>query len=104
MWLRGRYSAAHWRALDVAVLDLDEEAAVVAEAGGEVLDDRDRAMAPAGAPDGDDEVRLALGHVLRQQVLQQRQDAPVELLEAAVAPDVLDHAAVESGERPQLGL
>ena len=71
---------------------------------GEVLGDRDRAVAAAGAADRDHEVGLALGHVLRQQVLQQRQHALVELLQAAVAPDVLDDPRVEPGERAQVGL
>ena len=50
------------------------------------------------------QVRLALRHVLREQVLEQRHDAAVELLEAAVARDVLDDPRVEPGERAQLGL
>src|SRR5215211_6218167 len=84
-------------AIDVAVLDLDEVAAVVAEVRGEVLRDHDRAVASAGAADRDDEVRLALGDVLREEILQQRQHAVVELLEPPVAPDVLDDPPVEAG-------
>jgi hypothetical protein len=49
-----------------------------------------RAVAPSGAADGDREVRLALGHVLGQQVVQQRLEALVEGLELPVAPDVVD--------------
>ena len=54
----------------------------------EVLGDRDAAVAPAGAADRDHQVRLALGHVLRQQEVQQRLEVLVELVEAAVAVDV----------------
>src|SRR5215218_4192390 len=110
--VRGRYrrarlvtrSAAQRRALDVSMLDVDDVAVVVAEAPHELLDDRHRAMAAAGAADGHDEVRLALRDVLRQQVFEQRQDAAVELLETAVACDVLDDPAVEAGQRPQVRL
>ncbi len=42
---------------------------------GEMLGDGHRAVAPAGAADGDDEVRLALGDVLRQQEVKQRMQA-----------------------------
>ena len=42
--------------------------------------------------------------VLRQQVLEQRDHALVELLEPAVAPDVVDDPRVEAGQRAQLGL
>ena len=72
-------------AVDVAVLDLDEVAAVRAEVRAQVLGDDDGAVAAARAADRDDEVRLPLGHVLREQVLQQRQRALVELGEATVA-------------------
>src|SRR5215213_2239326 len=64
-------------AVDVAVLDLDEVAIVGAEVRGQVLRDHDRPVAPAGASDRHDEVRLALADVLRQQVLEQRDDAVV---------------------------
>src|SRR3954451_6155997 len=77
-------------AVHVAVLDLDEVPVVGAEVGREVLGDHDGAMAAARAPDRHDEVGLALCHVLREQVLEQRDHAVVELLQAAVAPDVLD--------------
>src|SRR5215217_3627910 len=56
----GYLPGASRRAVHVAVLDLDEEAAIVAELRREVLRDHDRPMAPAGAADRDHEVRLAL--------------------------------------------
>ena len=67
-----------------------------------MLGDRDRPVAAAGAADRDDQVRLALGDVLRQQVLEQRQHVVVELLQPAVAADVVDDPAVEPGQRPQV--
>src|SRR3954469_24211310 len=57
---------------DVAVGDLDEHVVALAPAAREVLGDGHRAVAPAGAADGDREVRLALGDVLGQQVVQER--------------------------------
>src|SRR4051812_32025454 len=100
---RGR-SGARGRAVDVAVLDLDEVAVVGAEVGRQILGDHHGAMPPAGAPDRHHEMRLALADVLREQVLEQRDDAVVELLQAAVACDVLDDPRVEPGQHAQLGL
>src|SRR5918992_3593243 len=90
--------------VDVPVLDLDEVLVAVAERRGQVLGDGHRAVAAARAADGDHEVGLALGDVLRQQIIEQRHHVVVELLEAAVAADVVDDALVEAGERPQVGL
>src|SRR3954453_21411951 len=78
---------------DVAVGDLDEHVVALAPAAREGLGDGHRAGAPgagapAGAADGDREVRLALGDVLGQQVVQERLEALVERLELPVAPDV----------------
>src|SRR5215213_9956997 len=50
----------------VAVLNLHDVVGHVAEARGEVLGDRDGAVAAARAPDRDHQMRLALGHVLRE--------------------------------------
>src|SRR4051794_39162829 len=77
-------------AIHVPVLDLDEVAIVAPELRCEVLGDHHRAVAAAGAADGDHEVRLALEHVLREQVLEQGHDPVVELVQAAVARDVVD--------------
>src|SRR3954451_9467839 len=93
--------AACGNPVDVAVLDLDEVLLAVAEGGREVLGDRDRAVAAAGAADRDDEMRLALVDVLRQQVLEQRHHVVVELLQPAVAADVVDDPLVEPGQRAQ---
>src|SRR6201996_6897875 len=93
---RARSRAA--RALvDVAMRDGDVEIVLVAVALGEVLGDRDRAVPPAGAADRDDEMRLALGDVLRQQEVEQRVQAHVEVVEPAVARDELDDRLVEPG-------
>src|SRR4051812_546791 len=97
-------SGARGRAVHVAVLDLDEVAVVGAEVGGQMLGDDDGAVAAARAPDRDDEVGPALPHVLREQVLEQRDHPAVELLEAAIARDVLDDAGVEAREHAQLRL
>src|SRR5215207_7498170 len=108
LWLgRGREGyllGSRRRAVHVAVLHLDEVAPVLAEVGGVVLRDHDRAVAAARAADRDDEVRLALGDVLRQQVLEQRQHAVLEVLQPPVAPDVADDPPVEAGQRAQVRL
>ena len=88
----GRRSGAAAALVDVPVGDRDVEVLVAAVARGEVLGDRDRAVAPAGAADRDHQVRLALGDVLRQQEVEQRDQPLVELLQAPVAGDVLDDA------------
>src|SRR3954447_2786481 len=56
-------------AVHVAVLNLHEVVRHVAEARGEVLGDRDGAVAAARAADRDHQMRLALGHVLRKQIV-----------------------------------
>src|SRR5919199_1709429 len=88
--------AAQRQPVDVAVLDLHHELVAVAEVRGQVLGDHHRAVAPSGAADRHHEVRLALGDVLRQQVVEQRDHVLVELLEAPVAADVVDDALVEA--------
>src|SRR4051794_40765262 len=60
------------RSLGVAVDDLDEHVVASGVARAEVLGDRHGPMAATSAPDRDREVRLALGHVLRQQEVEQR--------------------------------
>src|SRR4051794_13349890 len=95
---------AERQAVDVAVLNLHEVVRQVAEAGGGGPPDRARRGAPAGTADRDQQMRLALGHVLRQQVVEQRNEALVELLEAPVARDVGHDALVEAGQRPQVRL
>src|SRR5690348_13098103 len=77
------------RPVHVAVLHLDEVPLVVAEAVAERLGDRDGAMPAARAADRDEQVRLPLADVLRQQVVQQRHDAVVELGQPPVARDVV---------------
>ena len=51
-------------------------------------------MAAARAANRDDQVGLALGEVLREQVVEQRVQVLVELVELAVAVDELDHPLV----------
>src|SRR5690348_11521617 len=90
--------------VDIPVGDFDEVRVVVAEMCGQVLRDDHGAVSAAGASDGHHQMRLALGDVLRQQVLEQRDRVVVELLQAAVAADVVDDPPVEAGERAQVGL
>src|SRR3954471_8227907 len=89
------------RAIGVAMHDLDEDVVARGVPLAEVLGDRDRAVPAAGAADRDREVRLAFGDVLRQQEVEQRDDALVELGEAPVALDVGDDARVVAGQRPE---
>src|SRR6476646_7353705 len=89
---------------DVAVADLDERVLALAPAPGQVLGDGDGAMAPAGAADGDRQVRRALADVLRQQEVQQRFEVLVERAQLAVAADVVDDPLVVAGQRAQVGL
>src|SRR5215210_6225691 len=91
-------------AIDVAVLDLDEVAIVGSEVRCEVLRDDDRSVAAARAPDRHDQVGPALADVLRQQVVEQRDRAAVELVEPAVAGDVVDDPRVEAGQHAELRL
>src|SRR5690242_16806180 len=85
--------------VDIPVGDLDEVRILVAEMCGQVLRDDHGAVPAAGAADGHHQVRLALRHVLRQQVLEQRDGVAVELLQPAVAANVVDDPLVEAGER-----
>src|SRR6266851_4765618 len=66
-WLYAAHKAAPSRTaqrlLHVAMGDRHVEVLVLAVALGQVLRDRDRAMAPARAADRDNQVRLALGDV-----------------------------------------
>ena len=73
-------------------------------AGSKVQRDGHRPVAPARAPDGDHQVRLALGQVLGQQVVQQWLDVVIEDVERSVAVDVGDDARIGAGEGPQVGL
>src|ERR1700727_187106 len=84
--------------VDVAMRDSDVEPVPVAVAIGEVLGDRYRAVAATSAADRDDEMRLALGDVLRQQEVEQRVQAHVEVVEPAVASDVLDDRLLGPGQ------
>src|SRR3954468_13864592 len=96
-----RDSALQRQPVHVPVRDLDEQPGAFAEEGGQGLGDGRRAVPAAGAADRDHQVRLALGDVLGQQELEQRDHVRVELGEAPVAADVVDDPLVEPGERPQ---
>src|SRR5947208_17050188 len=94
----GPYLGPRRMLVDVAVSDGHVDSVVVAVALGEVVRDRDRAMAPSGAADRDHQVRLALRRVLGQQEVEQVVQAFIELLKTAVARDELDHCLVAPGE------
>src|SRR5690606_34971700 len=96
-------ASADGDAVDVAVLDLHDVLGLLVEVAGEVLGDRHAAGPAPGAAEGDHGVRLALGDVLRQEEVEQRQDAAVEHGQPAVGGDVGDDTRVEAGERPQVG-
>src|SRR5215218_4238846 len=59
--------------VDIAVLDVDDVALVAVHVRREVLRDAHGPVPAARAPDGHHEVRLALSHVLREEVVEQRQ-------------------------------
>src|SRR5439155_16406708 len=81
-------SAVAWRLVDVAVGDRHSEVLLVAIALGQVLGDGNRAVPATRAADRDHQVRATLGDVLREQEVQQAMKPVVEVLQAAVAPDV----------------
>src|SRR5258708_37094907 len=91
-------------AVDVAVGDLDQVLAGLPIVRREVFGNRNRAVTPPGASDRDYQVRLALGDVSRQQVVEQRDQSRVEALELAVLGDVAHDAGIEAGQRPQVGV
>src|ERR1039458_7389122 len=90
--------------VDVAVGDRHVEVVVVPIALREVLGDRHRAVAPAGATDRDHQVRLTLGDILRQQEVEQRMQAHMLLLQAPIAGDVLDNTLVLTRQLAQIRL
>ena len=75
---------------------------VAPQAGGQLLGDRHRAVAPAGAAERDGQVGLPLGHVGGQQLGQQALDVVEERAGHRLAQDVVAHRLVEAGERAQL--
>jgi len=86
------------------VYDLDQVLLRVAVALGKVACDGDRPVASTGAPDRHDEVRLALGEVLRQEIIDERVQPVIEGVELAVSIDELDDPRVVAGQRPEVGL
>ena len=88
--------------LDVAVLDPQGHVLAPVEGAADPVGDGDRSVAPAGAADRDRQVALALGDVGRDQELEQRQQAAVELARLGAGLDVLADRLVEPGQGPQL--
>src|SRR4051812_13096917 len=92
------------RLIHVAVHHVDHVAVAIGVHLREVLGDHHRTVSPAGAPDPDRQMRLALAHVRGQQVVEQRDQAVVEGVEAVGVLDVLAHRVVEPGQVAQLVL
>src|SRR5687767_13718103 len=88
-------------ALHVAVLDTWLHAPLPQPAG-ELVGDHDAAVAATGAPDGDGQVPLPLGHVAGQEDVEQTVEPHEELLGLRVAEHVLAHRPVAAGLRAQL--
>src|SRR4051794_13297145 len=83
------------RLVDVAVHDVDHVAVAIGVHLCQMLGDHDRAVPPAGAADPDRQVRLPLAHVRRQQVVEQRDQAVVEVVQAVRVLDVVAYRGVE---------
>src|SRR5215218_7716894 len=92
------------RLVDVAVDHLDQEVASRFVCPRQMLGYHDRAMPAAGAADSDGQVRLALLLVGRQQVVEQRGEAVVEVADPVRVLDVVDHVRVEPGLLAQVRL
>src|SRR6185437_12160721 len=76
-------------------------AARPAEPGGEPLGHIDRAMAAAGAADGDGEIAFALALVARQQLAEPGAELVEQGGEIGIGGDVIADRAILPGERPQ---
>src|SRR3712207_3404481 len=105
-WLRERNlgSGAAWLLVDVTVDDVDQMVAAVLVDPAQLLGDDHRAVAAAGAPDADGQVGLALLLVGVEQVVEQRLQLVVELVDAVRGLDVLAYVGVEAGLVAELGL
>src|SRR4051812_42454052 len=84
--------------IHVSVHDLHHVVPALRVLAREALGDHHGAVAAAGAADADRQVRLALAQVVRQEVIEQRQQPLEELADAVRALDVVDHRLVLTGE------
>jgi hypothetical protein len=82
--------------------DFDQVLAPTSVALGQMLGNRHGAVTASRAADPEDQVRLALHEVLRQQVVEQPVQALVERVEFAVAVDERDDARVGPRQRPKV--
>jgi hypothetical protein len=87
------------RLVDIAMDRVDQVFAVRPIVLGQVLGDRDRAVPATGAPDPDHQMRLALGEILRQQIVEQREQMLVKSVKRPVGVDERDDPVVKSGQR-----
>src|SRR5258708_23663443 len=92
------------RPVDVPMGDAYLQVVLVAVARSQPLGDRHRAMPATRASDRDHQVGLALGDVLGQQEVEQRDHALVELLEAPATADVLHDLLVDSRQVAEVAL
>ncbi len=84
------------------MLDAHHHSVAAIERAPDAVGDGHRAVAAAGAADRDRQVALALCHVGRDEELEQRQQAAVELARLRPRLDVGAHLLVEAGLRAQL--
>src|SRR3954469_23138438 len=92
------------RLIHVAVHHVDHVAVAIGVHLREVLGDHDRAVSPARAADPDRQMSLSLAPVRGQQVVEQRDQPVVEVVQAVRVLDVVAYRAVEPGEVAQLVL
>src|SRR5690606_28201437 len=90
-----------WSPVDVPVDDGGVEA-LRSEDLGHLLGDGDRAVAPAGAPKGDGEVRLALRHVRGEERSEELPQVADEILSLVLVEHVPADGLVEAGVGAQL--
>ena len=69
----------------------------VCEVPADAVGHRDRAMPATRTADGDREVRLAFGHLRREEEVEKAEHAPVELRGKFARLDVLDHRPIHPG-------
>src|SRR5689334_24494564 len=91
----------HALSIDVAMADEDAMSAHL-ETAAELVDEHDRAMPSAGAPERDREVALPLAPVARQGEAEQIDEPPEELLRLVALEDVARDRGIGPGPVPQL--
>src|SRR6476619_1578831 len=88
--------------LEIAVLDPDHHPVPILQRPPDAVGDADRTVAAAGATDRDRQVALALGNVGRDEGLEQRPQATVELPRRRARIEIGTNPLGEPGPRPQV--